>query len=193
MLPIILNIADDEDRAFVEKLYIKYEKHFYLIAKKYLKDHHDAEDCVHDTVSLMIKNVEKFKHAQNGGYLDKLATVACRNCALNALRVKNRKLEYEQPTVKYNYEEEEYEEIDIPDEESSVDKFYVSEQNCKRLRRLIDGLDQKYRDVILLKSLGFDNHSIADIMNITEVLVRKRYSRARKMLLEMGGEELYAE
>ena len=193
MLPIILNIADDEDRAFVEKLYIKYEKHFYLIAKKYLKDHHDAEDCVHDTVSLIIKSVEKFKHAQNGGYLDKLATVVCRNCAINALRVKTRKLEYEQSTMKFNYEEEEYEEIDIPDEKSAVDKLYVSEQNCNRLRALIDKLDQKYRDVILLKSLGFDNRGIADIMGITEVLVRKRYSRARKLLLKMGGEELYAE
>ena len=193
MLPIILNIADDEDRAFVEKLYIKYEKHFYLIAKKYLKDHHDAEDCVHDTVSLIIKSVEKFKHAQNGGYVDKLATVVCRNCAINALRVKTRKLEYEQSTMKYNYEEEEYEEIEIPDEDACVDKLYVSEQNCNRLRILIDGLDQKYRDVILLKSLGLDNREIADIMNINEVLVRKRYSRARRMLLKMGGEELYVE
>ncbi|MBR2354049.1 MAG: sigma-70 region 4 domain-containing protein, partial [Clostridia bacterium] len=54
-------------------------------------------------------------------------------------------------------------------------------------------LDDKYRDVILLKSLGFDNKSIAKVMNISEELVRQRYSRAKKQLWEMGGKNLYAE
>ena len=36
MLPIILNIVDDDDRAFVEKIYVRYEKQLYLISMKYL-------------------------------------------------------------------------------------------------------------------------------------------------------------
>lgn len=193
MLAIILNMVDDDDRAFVEEIYIKYEKQFYLISMKYLHNHHDAQDCVHDTVKLVIDGIEKFKIAQDMGYLERLLTVVCRNCAKNALRVKIRKNEYEQSLTRYNYDEDSYEEIDIPDYSSCVDKIYVSEENCEYLHTLINKLDDKYRDVILLKSLGFDSKSIAEVMNVSEELVRKRYSRARKKLWEMGGKDLYAE
>lgn len=193
MLAIILNIVDDDDRAFVEILYRKYEKQLYVISNKYLHDHFDAQDCVHDTIALIIESLEKFKMAQSEGYLERLITVVCRNCALNALRVKRQKNEHEQSFVRYNYEEEKYEDIDIPDYHSCVDKLYISEQNCTYLYELINRLDSKYRDVILLKSMGFNNKRIARIMNISEELVRKRYSRAKKQLLEMGGEDLYVE
>ena len=193
MLPIILNILNDDERAFVETIYIKYEKQLYAISKKYLQDHRDAQDCVHDTIALVIESIEKFKTAQDMGYIDRLISVVCRNCALNALRVKRRKNQYEQSLVRYNYEEEKYEEIEIPDYESSVDKIFVSEQNCEYLHELINRLDDKYRDVILFKSLGFDYKAIAKMMNISEELARQRYARAKKQLWEMGGNNLYAE
>ncbi len=193
MLPIILNILDDDDRAFVESIYIRYEKKLYVISMKYLQDHRDAQDCVNDTIVLVIESIEKFKTAQDMGYIDRLIAVVCRNRALNILRGKHRKNEHEQSLVRYNYEEEKYEEMEIPDYSSSVDKICVSEENCAYLQGLINRLDDKYRDVILLKSLGFDNKGIAKIMNISEELVRQRYSRAKKQLWEMGGKNLYAE
>ena len=119
-------------------------------------------------------------------------SVVGRNCALNAWRVKKRKNENEYSLVKYNYDEDEYEEMDIPDYESAVEKLYISEENCEQLHNLINKLDSKYRDILLLKSLGFDNQTIAELMNISNELVRKRYSRAKKLLLEMGGKDLYA-
>ena len=191
MLPIILNIEDDDDRAFVEELYIKYEKKLYKIAKKILQVREDAEDCVHDTVGLIVCSLEKFKAAADKGYIEKLLMVTCRNCALNAAKAKNRRNEYVQPIAKLNYEDGEYEDVDIPDYNSSVDKLYISEKNCELLCQLIDKLDDKYRDVILLKSLGVSNKTIAKTMNITEELVRQRYLRAKKKLLEMGGDDLY--
>ena len=193
MLSIILNIVDDDDRAFVEKVYLEYEKQLYAISNQYLGHHQDAQDCVHNTVELIMRNIEKLKNARDNGYLARFITAVCRNCALNMLRVKRRKNAHEQSFFRYNYDEEQYEEIDIPDYSACVDKIYISEENCEYLSQLINRLDQKYRDVILLKSLGLDNKSIAKIMNITEDLVRQRYLRAKKQLLEMGGEELYVE
>ena len=193
MLPIILNIVDDDERAFVEKIYIKYEKQLYSISMKYLNNHHDAQDCVHETIKLIIESIEKIRIAQDIGYIDKLIGTVCRNCALNMLRVRNRKNQYESSLMRYNYEEDVYEEIDIPDYAACVDKIYISEENCESLRTLINKLDEKYRDVILLKSAGLDNKAIAEIMNISDDLVRQRYSRAKKQLLKMGGKDLYAE
>ena len=193
MLSIILSILDDDDRAFVESLYINYEKKLYVISMKYLQDHRDAQDCVQDTIVLIAESIEKFKIAKDMEYIDRLIAVVCRNRALNILREKRRKNEHEQSLVRYNYEEEQYEEMDIPDYSASVDKICISEENCEYLHGLINRLDDKYRDVILLKSLGFDHKEIARIMNISEELVRQRYSRAKKQLWEMGGEKLYAE
>ena len=82
--------------------------------------------------------------------------------------------------------------MDIPDYDSAVDKIYISEENCNHLHNLINKLDPKYRDVIFFKCLGYDNTAIAKAMNISEELVRQRYSRARKQLLEIGGNDLYA-
>ncbi len=193
MLQIILNIVDDDERSFVEELYNRYEKRLYSISMKYLKNHHDAQDCVHEVIRIVIENVEKFKTAHDSGNIDRFIGIVCRNYVLNMLRVKKRKNEYECSLLKYNYEEGEYEEIDIPDYSSSVDKIYISEENCERIYKLINKLDFKYRDVVLLKSMGFDNKKIAEILNISEELVRKRYSRAKKQLWEMGGKDLYAE
>lgn len=193
MLPIILSISDDNDRAFVEELYIRYEKKLYTISMKYLNHHHDAQDCVHETIGVVSEKVEKFKLAQETGYIDRLIGTVCRNCALNMLRVRNRRNEYESSLLRYNYEEDVYEEIDIPDYSECVDRAYLSEEACDNLHNLINKLDDKYRDVILLKSLGLDNKAIAETMNISEELVRQRYLRAKKQLLKMGGKDLYAE
>ena len=154
MLPIILSIVDDDDRAFVEKIYVRYEKQLYLISMKYLNNHHDAQDCVHDTIKIIIDGIEKFKIAQDMGYIERLITVVCRNCALNLLRVKKYKNENEQSLCRYNYQDDEYEEVDIPDCSSCVEKLYISEEICEYLHNLINKLDDKYRDVILLKKHG---------------------------------------
>lgn len=191
MLPIILNIADDDDRDFVEMLYIRYEKQLYSTFMSYLNNHYDAQDCVHETIGLIIENVEKFRAAEDFGYIDKLISVVSRNCALNAVRVKNRRYEHESSLLRYNYSEDKYEEIDIPDYTSCVDKIYISEENCEQLHNLINNLGSKYRDIILLKTLGVDNKEIAEIMEISPDLVRQRYLRAKKKLLEMGGKDLY--
>ncbi len=191
MLPIILTIADDEDRAFVEKIYTQYEERLYTIAKVYLHDDCDAEDCVHDTVEIIIKSLDRFKLARDKGYLDRLIPVVCRNCAMNYMRVKHRKQEYEQSFVRYNLEKEEYEDIEIPDYNASVDKICISEENCEYLKELINSLEPKYRDIVLLKSMGFDYKGISEVLNVPEELIRKRYSRAKRQLWRMGGKRLY--
>ena len=193
MLPIIMNIADDDDRGFVERIYLDYEKKLKIISSFYITDDEDVNDCIQETIATVIENIDKFKLAHNNGYLDRLMPVVCRNCAMrieNASRLRHKN---EQPLVRYNAAEEKYYDLELPDYNADVDKLYISEQNCAILQSLIDKLDPKYRDVILLKSLGLRTKAIAEIMQISEVMVRKRYSRAKKQLWEMGGKDLYVE
>ena len=81
--------------------------------------------------------------------------------------------------------------MDIPDSSADVERLVINNCVCEYVVKLIDGLDHKYRDVITLKSMGFDYDEIANIIGISQTLARKRYSRARAMILETGGEMLY--
>lgn len=193
MLAIIQNIEDDEDRAFVDRIYKEYEKQLYVLSMSVLHDHYEAQDCVHDTIEKIIETVEKYKGAKDVKHLRKMVTVTCRNCAINRFNKRKNRNKHEISIERYNYEENEYESVDILDYDSFVDRLVISEESCNALCVLLNKLDRKYRDVVLYKSLGFDDSQIAFVMNITVSLVRTRYYRAKKLLWEMGGKDLYVE
>lgn len=188
MLAIIMSIENSSDRAFVEDIYHLYSEKMYLIAYDILKNHHDAEDCVQETILKIIDKIERFKEAQHKNYLKKLIVIACRNIAINRYNQNKKKSQAEFSTSLYDNE---LEMADIPDVEANVEKIVLSESNYEYIKQLIDKLDPIYRDVIILKSMQFSNEEIAYMMNISVDLVRKRYSRARSKILEMGGDTLY--
>ena len=73
----------------------------------------------------------------------------------------------------------------------NVEDLLINKYTIKLLHKLIDQLNVRYRDVIILHQMGLDHGDIADLLGISKELVRKRYQRAREQLLLMGGEELY--
>lgn len=190
MLAIIMAIEDETDRTFVESVYNMYSEKMYLLAMDIINNHYDAQDCVHETIVKIIDNLDRFKQADKENYLIKLIVIACRNTAINKYNANKKRNRTEISTTMKN-DDAELETVDIPDLSENVEKLVLSEFACNYLKQLIDKLDPKYRDVVILKSLGFDNDEISCIINISPDLVRKRYSRARAKLLEMGGDKLY--
>lgn len=190
MLAVIMAITDEDDRLFVETVFNKYSKKMYLIAVNILNNHEDAEDCVQDTIVKIIDQLDNFRKAEQEEYLIKLIVITCRNTALNKYK-SNREKGIEQFSTTVYDEDEESSVMDIPDASSDVEKLVMSDYTCRCLTEIIDSLDYKYRDILVLKGMGYDYDDIARIMNISQVLVRKRYSRARKMILEKGGAALY--
>lgn len=190
MLAIIMSMEDDRDREFVEDIYIRYSKSMFSIAFGIVNDEHDAEDCVQNTILKIMNHVERFRQAEQEKYLKRLITMVCRNIAINQYNQNKERRKMEFSTTLYN-EDDEAEIMDIPDMEANVARLVVSEENCNYIKQLINQLDLKYRDVLILKSMGCDNKEIAELLGISETLVRKRYSRARAKILEIGGDELY--
>ena len=190
MLAVIMAITDEDDRLFVETVFNKYSKKMYLIAVNILNNHEDAEDCVQDTIVKIIDRLDNFRKAEQEEYLIKLIVITCRNTALNKYK-SNRKKSIEQFSTTVYDEDEGSSVMDIPDDSSDVEKLVMSDYTCRCLTEIIDSLDYKYRDILVLKGMGYDYDDIARIMNISQTLVRKRYSRARKMILEKGGASLY--
>ena len=190
MLAIIMAIENEQDRLFVESIFNMYSEKMYLIAMDIINNHHDAEDCVHDTIVKIIDKLERFKQANREDYLIKLIVITCRNTAINKYRENQKRNYWEISTTVFD-EEEESSIMDIPDLSANVERIVISEFTCSYVKELIDKFDLKYRDVMVLKGYGYGYEEIAYLMHISQELVRKRYSRARKKILEMGGDMLY--
>lgn len=191
MLAAIMAIESEEDQALVENIYILYAQKMKATAMAILHNKHDAEDCVHDTVLVVIKYLDRFKEiGYNSDYAKYLVIIACRNIAINKYHQNKRRRALEFSTTVYN-EDDEAETMDIPDSEADVAKMVLSEYNVKYIKGLIEQLDTKYRDVIILRSMGFHHCEIAQIMCISEDSVRQRYCRAREKIKRMGGIQLY--
>ena len=193
MLEIIMSIENEEDRSFMENLYYDYSEKMYLTAMKVLNNHHDAQDCVHETIARIINldKIDTFRQAQNNNYLDKLIVIATRNNAINLYNKNQRRNSHVFSTTIYDDESDDWEIMDIPDEENDVQKIIINEETCRIMHDLINRLDYIYRDVIVLMQMGYSYDGIADILGITVEAVRKRYSRAKVKLREMGGKDLY--
>ena len=185
MFTLLLNIESEEDRTFVEEIYIKYEKKMYQIAQNILQNHYDAEDCVHDTIRIIINSLDKFKSAYQNNCLDSLIMIACKNCALNIYHKNQKRTKEETSTVTYDPEINDYSEIDIPDDHAEIEKILQDEEKMKELQMKILLLDPTYRDVLTLKMMDFSYKEIANFLCISQDVARQRVHRARKKLIDM--------
>lgn len=188
MLAIIMAIDDTDDRRFVEDIYNRYAKQMYLVAMDILHDHFDAQDCVQETIVKVIDKICMFKDAACGNDLSKLLFITCRNTARGMYESKlerNAKEFSISPT-----DDDDLPIFDIPDESSNIEDDVMSEMMRDYLRKLISQLDDKYRDIIILRSMGIGSEEIAYLMGISQSLVRKRYSRAKAKILALGGDSL---
>ena len=191
MLTIIMDIQNEDDRSFVEDLYARFERQMYVISYNVLKNHHDSQDCVHEVVARMIEHLESLREAKENGALASYILISCRNCANSMYRKKQlmKKFEVNDETYDDNEEDSIAERINnIPDDSMPIDKIIISEENVRLIKDMIDSLDPKYRDVVVLKGMGLRYEEIADAMGISVSLARQRMKRARKKLIEMGGE-----
>ena len=193
MLPIILAINNEDDRAYVEKIYNQYGKKIYKIAFKILNNTEDAEDCVHDVVKIIIDNLEMFQ-ALEGEQLIKLLVTCSRNAALNIYR-KN-KIKHINEGKRKPYTGDETDEKDLAIESVSddgmfVDLIVINEESRKRISEMIEKLDPIYKDVLYLRyQYSMKNQDIAKMLKISENVVKVRYYRAKKILLQKRGKEL---
>ena len=186
MLGIIMTIRDDEDRSFVEELFLKDGRKLYLIANDILHHHEDSEDCVMKTLEVIIEKLEIYRALSREQQI-KFLVKTCRNIALSRYDRKKRQNNSETSLDAIR----EISQYDAIDESAYIDKMVVNEENIKRLSEMIDELDPIYRDVLFFKGvMQMKNSEIAKMLDISESLVSMRLIRARKILLAKRGEEL---
>ncbi len=190
MLPIILAIRDEDDRNYVENVYLEQGKKLYKIACTYLNHRQDSEDCVHDVIVALINKLEEYREWDRLHQINFL----CKCCRCIAINKYNKKVNRNSLETSITYEDEnnEIKDIDIPDDSPDVQNIIISEENIKRISDILEDMDPMYGDILYLKSfLGMKNIEIAKMLKINVNLVNVRVVRARKILMERYGAELY--
>lgn len=154
------------DRNTFYSIYEKYKYLMFSIAMDILQDKFSAEDAVQEAFVKILDNYNKIDNLDSDRTKRLIITIT-KNTAIDIYRKRKKQWNSEIGIDKI-----------VSFEQSG---FYTTEETDQF--PAIEGLPDMYKEVLLLKfSAGFSNAEIADILETSEANVRKRISRARKLL-----------
>jgi RNA polymerase sigma-70 factor (ECF subfamily) len=168
------------DRAEFARMVEAYSPLIFRLGLKMLKDQQDAEDVLQDTF------VKAFRHLTSFDGRSSLSTWLYRIATNEALMILRRK-QPEMVSVEEPREDdaEEREPMQIVDWCCMPEHEFVSAEARAQLDRAIDTLPLSLRLVFLLRDIdGLSTRETAEVLNLSEMAVKTRLSRARLRLRE---------
>lgn len=163
---------------FIESCYQLYEQKMYQIAYSILRDPQLAEDAVQDAFLKLMRHNIYFEDAESNDSKRYMITVI-KHAAIDI----------------YHKKQREQEMIYLSDKTIEAGSENISDHRISdtELKEFITHLPPRYQTVVqclILKNLSV--RETARELNITEVNVRKRFERAKKMLRTLvKGSDLY--
>ncbi len=169
----ILELLESHDEQGMEELLRHYGPLMRYIIKPIMRDRHDIEDCLSETAMRIWENFDTYD--ENKGSFAAWVTAITRNTALNMIRRKNRHPENE-------IEEE------IESTEPTPEEIVLREERQRELRRALDMLSQKERNLFYRKYYYLQStEKIAAEMGMTVRSVEGKLYRIKKKLRKMMG------
>jgi RNA polymerase sigma-70 factor (ECF subfamily) len=167
----MLDTAAEKEK--FEQLYIRYKQDMFKTAYGILKNHHEAEDAVHDAFMIVIKKLSKISEVncpQTHAYL----LIIVKNLAIRIYN--NRKNKPEEDSVNVD---EIADSIDVEDE-------VVFNIKRKELERILLMLPENYYTVLFLEQyMGLSIADISDSLGISYENAKKRLQRAKTKFYQM--------
>jgi RNA polymerase sigma-70 factor (ECF subfamily) len=169
------------ERAILEQLYSEYGQIMFSIANEILRDSALAEDAVHSTFLKLAGKTAKIDGVfskKTRGFL----IIIARNVAIDLYRKRKNEIR--------NIDRNKYELAFKEANNHLPPDIIITNEEIEKLQGLINSLDSKYADVLLLKYYNnLSNHIIAELLGISAENVAVRLHRAKNMLAEkLGGE-----
>ena len=181
LLDIMLAALSEDDRDFVSVIFEEYGKQMYSIALDILKNEHDADDALQETMYKIIKYVDKFADDDKSKIRNKIMIglrASIRNTSFRNYRKKQNKNKYES--------DEEKVEIDIEDEFAIVDDIVIKGEDCRKIKDALLVLSSDLQDTVnLVYYCDFSCVEAAKFLGVTDNAVRNRLYQARKKLKEV--------
>ena len=188
MVAFLSVIENEEERNMIGKIYEENYLKLNMIAKAIVKDESLAQDSVQDVfLKICDDMLKRFLNLAPDVKL-KYLIICVRHSALAKLNKRKRVSSLVVPLQDEhsNWEKE------IEDDSTNVEEIVLNKELKEKLRMCIDSLDEKYRDVVILKyEIYLKNKEIAERLYITEDAVKQRIKRAKQAIKEKGGKELY--
>ncbi len=169
-----------EEAETARRIYCAYKNKMFSIALGILHDSHDAEDAVSESVVRIIKNIDRFKGADErlvkAGVL-----IYTRSAALNLYNRKKRLSAHEESAVTETddgFEEREFEDIF-----ADVQLSAARDDEKERILICLGRLGQRDRDLLtLVCSLGYSYKETSEITGMTVSNVGSALKRAKERL-----------
>jgi RNA polymerase sigma-70 factor (ECF subfamily) len=168
------------DRAEFARLVETYSPMIYRLGLKMLNNPQDAEDILQETFIKAYKHIAKFDGRSNvSTWLYRIAT----NEALMSLRRKDPEAtSFEHPSV---YDTEPQEPLQIVDWCCLPEEEFLTSEGRARLDEAAERLPANLRVAFVLRDIeGLSTRETAEVLEISEMAVKTRLSRARLRLRE---------
>ena len=179
LLDIMLAALSEDDRDFVSGIFEEYGKQMYSIALDILKNEHDADDALQETMYKIIKYVDKFADDDQSKTRNKIMIglrASIRNTSFRHYRKQQNKNKYE---TDFFYESDE-------DESAIVDDIVIKGEDCRKIKDALLGLSSDLQDTVnLVYYCDFSCVEAAKFLGISDNAVRNRLYQARKKLKEV--------
>ena len=156
----ILAIEDEDDRAFMTRIYLDYGRLMYSVAIEIVRDPHIAEDMVSGAILAMIKDIDALRKINSFRLRSYIASIV-RNDSIDYVRKRNRQGKY----------------FFMPDD------ALLRSAEIESLRGAIEKLSENERLLLTMKYVDeAEDSDIARLLGIGKDSVRVYLSRARKHL-----------
>ena len=179
LLDIMLAALGEDDRDFVSGIFEEYGKQMYSIALDILKNEHDADDALQETMYKIIKYVDKFADDDKSKIRNKIMIglrASIRNTSFRQYRKQQNKNKHERD---FFYESDE-------DESAIVDDIVIKGEDCRKIKDALVGLSSDLQDTVnLVYYCDFSCVEAAKFLGISDNAVRNRLYQARKKLKEV--------
>ena len=170
----ILSIGNEDDRAFMVRLYVDYRWLMYKVALSVVREPQLAEDMVSQTLCEMIDNLEKIRAVdccKLRGYIVSFV----RNVSVDFVRKRDRQGKYFVLTG---------EEAEVAAEDS-VDENLIRMAEIDALKRGLARLSENDRLLLTMKYFdGLSDEEIAARLGVAKASVRTYLMRARNRLCQ---------
>lgn len=170
MLPIcILAIRDDDDRAYMTRLFVKYQRLMYRTIYDILGDKWATEDVLQTTLLRLIDHLDTLRRLEPEGLAGYIAA-ACRHTAYNAVRDSGR-----HPWLPLDGEPE------VPDERQEVEDRVLRRLELDALAQVWPRLDENTRWLLEARYiLDYSDGELARELGVKPDSVRMALTRARR-------------
>lgn len=169
-----VNTLDENLNSKFEAIYFAYSKYLYSIGINILKDEQYAADALQQCFIKIFENIEKVGEI-NSSQTKSFISIIMRNESINILRKRK--------TVLHVTESMEDALYIIIDETANTEEILLKAELRDEIKAYLSKLNKEESNLIILKYVReYSNQEIAEILGVSQEVVRQRLSRVRRKL-----------